>query len=372
MTNKTYREVAIVRNNVPIYRVPLYNKLKELLREHDVNLRVFYSHADELSLAEGFDQDLSWGELVDVRLLAGDMTWHPLLARLKHTDLVIVEDASRHLLNYALFLKRRFGGPRLALWGHGWNHTDPPSRLGEWLKDQIGKRSDWYFAYTASVKDGLIRRGYDATRISDVQNCLPPPDLAVSAAERERVRCELGLPPDSTVALFCGRMYASKRLGFLIAAAIRARERVPDFRLVLGGGGPDQCLAEEAARRHPFIHYSGPLQGTRKTAVYRLSKLVAMPGLVGLALVDAFQHDLPLVTTSYPYQAPEIDYLESGVNGLITEDNLEAFSHGLCRLATDEAFRARLVAGCRATARRVTFEEMLRRFAEGILKALDR
>lgn len=342
------------------------------MASHNVNLRVFYSHADRYSLVEGFDQDLAWGTRVNVKLLPGDMTWHPVLGDLKGADLIIVEDASRHLLNYALFVIRRIGGPRFALWGHGWNHTGPPNRLGEWLKDQIGKRSDWYFAYTSAVKAGLIRRGYDASRISDVQNCLPPPDVEVSPGQREQVRAELGLAADAKVALFCGRMYASKRLEFLITAAERVRELRPDFALVLGGGGPDQQLAEEAARNHSYIRYLGPLYEPRKSAVYQLSRLVAMPGLVGLALVDAFQHHVPLVTTTYPYQAPEIGYLESGGNGLITEDNVEAFAQGICRLATDDDFHARLVAGCRTAAETITFDEMVRRFAEGILKALDR
>jgi glycosyltransferase involved in cell wall biosynthesis len=322
-------------------------------------------------LAEGFDQDLAWAELVNAKLLPGDLTWHPVLGHLQEADLIIVEDASRHLLNYVLFLKRLFGGPRFALWGHGWNHTDPPNRLGEWLKDKIGKRSDWYFAYTSGVRDGLIRRGYRASRISNVQNSLPLPELNVSARQREQVRDELGLPPGATVALFCGRMYASKRMEFLISAAKRARELLPSFELVLGGAGPDQHIAEAAARDHSHIHYLGPLHEPRKAAVYQLSRLVAMPGLVGLALVDAFQHSVPLVTTAYPYQAPEIEYLVSGSNGLITDDSVEAFAQGICRLTTDEDFHARLVAGCEAATNRITLDEMVRRFADGILTALD-
>jgi glycosyltransferase involved in cell wall biosynthesis len=167
-------------------------------------------------------------------------------------------------------------------------------------------------------------------------------------------------------------MYSSKRLEFLTAAAQRIHKLLPNFHLVLGGAGPDQHFAEDAACRHSYIHYLGPLHEPRKAAVYELSRLVAMPGLVGLALVDAFQHNVPLVTTAYPYQAPEIDYLESGINGLITEDNVEAFAQGICALATDDNFHAKLVAGCRTAANKITFEEMVRRFAAGILKALDR
>jgi glycosyltransferase involved in cell wall biosynthesis len=372
MPDKPFREVVIVRNNIPLYRSEFYNELKYILVKNDVNLRLLYSNSDKLALYQGFDQDLRWAELVELTLFPKNLTWQPVLGKLKGADLVILEDASRNLLNYALFLLRPFGGPRFALWGHGWNHTDPPNRLAEWLKGKIGKRSDWYFAYTAAVRNGLIARGYDGARISNVQNCLPAPDLDASDGQLEQVRAELGLPADARVGLFCGRMYASKRLEFLLAAAERVHERLPSFHLLLGGGGPDQLLAEDAARRHAFVHYLGPLHDPRKAAVYGLARLVAMPGLVGLALVDAFQHHVPLITTTHPYQAPEIDYLEPGVNGMITEDTVEAFAQGIYRLAMDDDSHAKLVAGCQSAAQSITFDDMVRRFADGILAALDR
>jgi glycosyltransferase involved in cell wall biosynthesis len=365
------KEVVFIRTNIPHYRVSFYNSLKDRLELHGINLRVLYSHADKLALADGFDLDLPWAELVDMKWFPGGAIWHAVLGRVQGADLIVVEDASRNLLNYVLFLKRRFGGPRFALWGHGWNHTEPPNRLGEWIKGAMGKRSDWYFAYTGAVKRELVRRGYQAAKISDVQNCLPPLSAEASPQQCAELRSELGLPEDATVVLYCGRMYSIKRLGFLIAAANRVHELLPGFHLILGGGGPDQHLAADADREHAYIHFLGPLHEPRKAAAYKISRLVAMPGLVGLALVDAFQHHRPLVTTAYPYQAPEIDYMESGINGVTTEDDLEAFAQGIYKVATDNDLHARLVAGCQTAAETITFDTMVDRFAEGILQALD-
>jgi hypothetical protein len=41
-----------------------------------------------------------------------------------------------------------------------------------------------------------------------------------------------------------------------------------------------------------------------------LSKLVLMPGLVGLAVLDASALEVPLVTTAVPYHTPELTTLK--------------------------------------------------------------
>ena len=89
---------------------------------------------------------------------------------------MIVEHASRLLVNYALYLSGFYGGPKLAFWGHGWGHqTDRQDSFSEKVKTWIGKRGDWYFAYTWKVREGLIHQGYDGSRITDVQNAVAAP-----------------------------------------------------------------------------------------------------------------------------------------------------------------------------------------------------
>jgi glycosyltransferase involved in cell wall biosynthesis len=110
---------------------------------------------------------------------------------------------------------------------------------------------------------------------------------------------------DDTVALFCGRMYAVKRLDFLMSAAERVRQEVPSFQLLLAGGGPDERIAKEAARDRSYVHFAGPVFGEKKRELFAISDLLVLPGLVGLGVVDAFHHAVPPVATTYPYHSPE-------------------------------------------------------------------
>jgi len=166
-------------------------------------------------------------------------------------------------------------------------------------------------------------------------------------------------------------MYRNKRLGLAIVAAEEVRRVVPSFVLILAGAGPDEGIAIEAARKHDFIRYVGPIFGRRKAAFFAISRLVVMPGLVGLGLVDAFHHGVPTVVTEYRYHSPEIVYLRDGENGIMAEDSREGLTQAMIRLATDDQMHDKLVAGCKIAAKKITIEEMVNRFTGGILAALE-
>jgi glycosyltransferase involved in cell wall biosynthesis len=85
-----------------------------------------------------------------------------------------------------------------------------------------------------------------------------------------------------------------------------------------------------------------------------------------LAIVDSFNAGCPIVTTNYPYHSPEIAYLQSGFNGIQTEDNVESFSNAAVTLLNDEAALETLRQGCMVSANQYTLENMVENFATGI------
>jgi glycosyltransferase involved in cell wall biosynthesis len=76
------------------------------------------------------------------------------------------------------------------------------------------------------------------------------------------------------------------------------------------------------------------------------------------------------VTTNYPYHSPEIAYLQSGFNGIQTEDNVESFSNAAVTLLNDEAALETLRQGCMVSANQYTLENMVENFAQGIGRCL--
>ena len=110
--------------------------------------------------------------------------------------------------------------------------------------------------------------------------------------------------------------YQAKRLGFLIEACERVRASGIDLHLAIVGDGPEKQSLERISYEVPRLDVVGSAHGERKALFLSLAECMAIPGVVGLAVVDAFAHECPLVTTDIPGHGPEIEYLVDGVNGL--------------------------------------------------------
>jgi glycosyltransferase involved in cell wall biosynthesis len=78
-----------------------------------------------------------------------------------------------------------------------------------------------------------------------------------------------------------------------------------------------------------------------------------------------------MLTTDCGIHSPEISYLEDGVNGLMTANDLQIYVDACVRLLQDPVELDRLRAGCAASAREYTVENMAQRFADGIVRSLE-
>jgi glycosyltransferase involved in cell wall biosynthesis len=105
---------------------------------------------------------------------------------------------------------------------------------------------------------------------------------------------------------------------------------------------------------------------------WAVSKVLLMPGLVGLVIVDSFALGVPIITTEYPYHSPEIDYLKNGVNGLMIEcgESPAVYADAVARLLTSPDLLSALRRGALASAADHTIEAMASNFANGIKNAL--
>ena len=369
------KEVVIVQHGLTHYRLPFFNSLREQLRAYDIKLRLLYSHPEQRrgqgSLFNYHYTDLDWAEVISSRVLLKHFVVQSLRHKVTDTDLLIFTHENRFILSHAYYLLPVVHRPKVAFWGHGWNHqAENLDSLKERLRVWSGRRSHWYFAYTGNVRKKLIELGYDPEKVTDVQNSIQTPEFTPDPRQIQSIRQEFGLIRTSSVALFCGKMYLMRRLDMLFEAAARVHEALPSFSLILAGGGPDEPIAEQAARDYDFVHCAGPVTGARKASLFSVSRLCVMPGLVGLGVVDAFHHGVPPVATRFPHHSPEFAYLRDGQNGLIVDHSAEALSAAMLRLATDDVLHRQLVMGAKASSNELSMEEMVQRFTGGILAAL--
>jgi len=366
---------------MPRYRMAFFERLREDIAGVGIKLEIAYGRKDDEGASLGLDGRLVGGiEINNKRISIGrrHFLWQPCLRLASQADLVIVEQASRLLVNNVLLLMQSVGLARVAFWGHGANlQQHSASKTGELLKRVVSRYPHWWFAYTESTKERVAGLGYPSERITVVQNAQDTEELARivdqlgdADARAFRDAFDLGSGP---IGLFLGSLYREKRLPFLIDAGEHLARLRPDFRLVVAGDGPDRHVVEDAAERFEWLRYVGRLEGVHERAqALTAASAVLMPGLVGLVVLDAFAAGKPLVTTAIDYHSPEIEYLRDGENGLMVAgaDDPEVYANAIASLLRDDTRYQYLVAGCMRARTVYTLEAMVQRFIRGVADAL--
>ncbi|HEY0477138.1 MAG TPA: glycosyltransferase family 4 protein [Kofleriaceae bacterium] len=373
------RHVLILTAEVKQYRRAFLDQLAARLRRDDIALQIAYSAPNRVERVKSDSRELpaELGIEVPGVWLAGERVFVQLACGAIHdADMVIMEQANKHALNYVLLALSWLGRKRVAYWGHGYNHQARAPGASEWLKRKLLTRVDWWFAYTAGVGRYLAGHGVDPGIITVVQNTIDTRELAQAVrahgdADRRAIRRRLGIADPASVGLFCGSLYADKKLDLLVEVARRIREHRPDFELIIVGDGPARDAMRAAAARHRFVHYIGPAFGADRAAYFAISDVFLNPGLVGLSIVDAFTAGLPVFTTDIPVHSPEIEYLEPETNGMITSQDAAACAAAVCRVLDDPDRLARMRDAARATAARLTLAHMVEAFATGVVGCLE-
>ncbi|MDO8863598.1 glycosyltransferase [Haliea sp. E1-2-M8] len=130
--------------------------------------------------------------------------------------------------------------------------------------------------------------------------------------------------PDATaetpVLFIACRLSQEKGLGDLPQILARARQALPDLRLVIAGSGPE----EEALRQQlPDAVFLGWTDQTRLAQLYQGLDLFVFPSrfdTFGNVLLEAFAHGMPAV--AYATKGPA-DIIQPGVSGYLAADEIE-------------------------------------------------
>ncbi|MHB8059235.1 MAG: glycosyltransferase family 4 protein [Gaiellaceae bacterium] len=376
-------KVLIIQEYVPEYRLPFFRLLKETLAARQIELIVAAgrSPAGQAGRGDVVASDPSILPTPSRKIRAGgaNAIWQSSRGFPPNLDLIIVEDVLKNLQTYLLFLRRRFGGAPVALFGIGYGSTNWRTRsrhgsLARFAKRRLLGQSRWFFAYTKGGADYVAAAGYPRDQVTVVQNSTDTSALEAAAAavteddkEALRARLEIG---EGATCLFVGALASHKRLEFLVEACEQVARARPDFRLIVAGDGPLRGLIEQSAAQHPWLVYVGRADTQAKARLASVSDLILMPGSVGLVAVDSFALKTPIVTTEWPWQSAEFEYLESEHNSLVTPDDVRSFGEGVLGLLPDRARLARLERGCTESAARFSISAMVDNFADGVQAAL--
>jgi PEP-CTERM/exosortase A-associated glycosyltransferase len=157
----------------------------------------------------------------------------------------------------ALRVGRRLGIPVVyevrAFWedaavDHG-THSEwgPRYRLVRALETQALKRADHVTTICEGLRQDIVARGIPAQRVTVIPNAVDAASFQVGGVADEALKARLGLA-GKTVVGFIGSFYAYEGLDLLLDALPSILADLPDVRVLLVGGGPqDAALKARAA-----------------------------------------------------------------------------------------------------------------------------
>jgi len=365
------RELSIVQPYVPRYRVAFFDGLARTLRADGVRLRVIAGEPTKSQGARGDAATADWLETVASRVVAigsRHLSLTSSRALWGRSDAVIVPHQGSSLDAVSASFRR--GRARVGVWGHIAPYTSSLNFIDGAIERWQLRRADQVFAYTPGGAEFARRAGVDPDHITTVMNTIDTDELQheltlLSLSDARQILRERGVP-DGPYLAYIGGLDQSKRIRFLAQALDVLHRRGSRVHVVVLGRGDQSAYLDRAVARGQvsLLGYGGPAD---KAAVLLGAEAVVNPGRVGLLAVDCLASRTPLITTDWPWHAPELEYLLDGDLVQIAPDDPEAFAEAM------------MVGSSGALARpdddwplAPTVSDMVGNFHSGVRKLLDR
>jgi L-malate glycosyltransferase len=369
-------KVLFIYRFLPQYRIHFFEQLKSKLLEDGIELHLIYGKSTNSDIHKKDEIDIEWAKYIPNRTIKIgkiELIHQPVLKYLRNKHLIIVQPENKLVLTYYLMFARHFSQYKLGFWSHGRNVQKAENTWQNKLHNLYLKKCDWWFAYTPSVKEYLLKHKFSIDKITNVQNAIDTLEIKtdyslISENEINDLKTELGVFGNKT-AIFCGGIYPEKRIDFILETCYRIKKNIPEFHMIFIGAGIEAERIKIASKKNRWIHYMGPKFGRDRLKYFKVSSIQLMPGSVGLGILDSFALMTPIITTNTPFQGPEIDYLENGKNGVITNNNLENYADTIVDLLKNDK-HLDLINGCINSAKKYTVEKMVENFKNGILSCL--
>jgi glycosyltransferase involved in cell wall biosynthesis len=352
--------VVVLQEQVPPYRVPFFRFLAEELGRRHLGLRVVSSSvlpgADEL----GFRHQR-------VMHPKGGFSTLEMICRERPTALV-VPHSSRFAPVAAAARLLQSGRRKQLLWGMGLarrysvaSATDHRP-TAEAVRRLMLSTCDHYLSYTEISTANLLSSGYDAARVTTLNNAVEPLATPSQVMAAQRV-------PLQTI--FVASLVQDKAPLAAVEIIDRLQTLAPGATLRIVGDGPLRPQCEQAASGREWVSYHGPQRGESLRELALVSDIAIIPGRVGLAVLEMASAGLPMATFAVSLHGAEIAYLKDGVNGLFLHENIDTAAGELGALLTDRPTVERMRSEAISTASKYTVRNMAVNFANGVMSCLE-
>lgn len=321
--------LLINHRDIPHYRIAVYNRLAEYLRQYDIRLSVAAQGIERggpAKLALPFTQ---------IALRTDSLL--RLVLRLRPDAIILW--VGHNPVYFPSILVAKFLGIKIIHWGHRRNLQRPNDILNNWLYAIEHHIDDAIILYAEHLKKYVGKKHWNKVFVAN--NTLNLLDVNPVRTPRATVK-DLHAIQTKKIIIYMGRMQARKRIGDLVRAfKLIASE---DVGLVLAGPDPEGILD---SIRDKNIYKIDPVYGEKGLDLLAAADVCCIPGAIGLSIVDAFFCGLPVVTQDVLH-GPEIMYFKNGINGfMVPAGNVEQLASHIQMLLDDVDLKQRFASAAR-------------------------
>lgn len=367
---------------IPHYRVEFYNQLSEACNGQ-WDFGVIFD-PDQQRISRDFEEQLPPDFMFktlpvqtrQLRVLGKNIVWQGV-GGYTHTADMLITDTHLSNLGYWTAALTRPSKCKWVLWGHSENRNTNrilTSGATALIKRWYVKKSDAVFAYTADERDRFIKAGVRPDCIHVLNNTINLRAQRAIALEqkprRPHLREKLQFSKEEFVFLMVGRLLPGRRVDFLVEAFKLLCRRYSDVRarLVIVGAGSE--AGKWAVGEYP-ITMTGPIVDAEKLGEYlTAADSYLIPGMIGLAPLQALAHELPVTGFDLTTHGPEVEYLNTKNSALLAADTtIEDFADYL--YAQLKGASSRWNDDRYNSVSHLTIEAMVQKFHNGVKSVLS-
>lgn len=192
-------------------------------------------------------------------------------------------------------------------------------------------------------------------------------------------RAELGFTPQDILLIYAGRLAPEKNLPFLLKAFLGVAEGLENTHLLLVGDGPMREELQELANKSPHarrVHFLGRVDYSLLPKYLTISDLfvtASVSEVHPLSVIEAMAAGLPVLGIHSPGVG---DTVIDGRTGLLSSEDLPAFTAKMTRLCLDSAQRQAMGQAARQEAERYaitrTTQIMINHYEQLVQRAVPR
>lgn len=192
--------------------------------------------------------------------------------------------------------------------------------------------------------------------------------------DAEPVRKKYGLTGKDKLLIYVGRIGLEKNLGFMLKAFKKARESVPDAKLMIVGEGPELDPLKDFAVNLEIgdsVIFPGRVEYCDIPSYYGAGYafiITSTTEVKPLAILEAMASGLPIVAIS---AAGSSDTVTGGFDGLLTDNNMDNYVNALLKLLEDRDYRDKLSSGAKATSKKYSMRHTAQRLEKLFMRVIE-